>query len=128
ACQQYRVRRANKVRKIKTTIVNILGKIAIDDIPRQKASKKEKMLTLVIYICHIITEVFRDRYSKLNQEFAIAVIDMIFNPTITTTSLTGDSNAENNTKQHLEVCKDHSDNISDISHSCTPSSTHYDNE
>ncbi|CAG8850200.1 29803_t:CDS:1, partial [Racocetra persica] len=28
-------------------------------------------------------------HSKLNQEFAIAVIDMMFDPTITTTSLTG---------------------------------------
>ncbi|CAG8766754.1 17173_t:CDS:2, partial [Racocetra persica] len=41
-----------------------------------------------IYICYIITEVFESCHSKLNQEFAIAVIDMMFDPTITTTSLT----------------------------------------
>ncbi|CAG8740618.1 3548_t:CDS:2, partial [Racocetra persica] len=40
----------------------------------------------------------------------------------------GDSNAENNAEQHLEVCKDHSDDAFDISHPSTLSPTHYDDE
>ncbi|CAG8677397.1 14452_t:CDS:2, partial [Racocetra fulgida] len=140
ACQQYRVRRANDVRKIKTTMVNVLGKIAISDIPGQKASKKEVLtwktnLAMLeaksklwvpvdlsedadprnIYIRRIITKVFRGHRSKLNQEFAIAVIDMMFDPTITTTSLT-------------EECKDHSDDASVISHPSTPSPDYYNDD
>ncbi|CAG8592132.1 1674_t:CDS:1 [Dentiscutata erythropus] len=94
-------------------MVNVFGKVAIEDIPRQKASKqdvlawktslamleaKSKLWQPVdlskdtnphdTYIRCIITEAFRGRYSKLNQEFAIVVIDMMVDPTITTTSLT----------------------------------------
>ncbi|CAG8626106.1 521_t:CDS:2, partial [Racocetra fulgida] len=108
-----RTNNANDVRKIKTMMVNVLGKIAIGDISGQKASKKEiltwktslamleaksKLWVPVdlsedadlcdTYIYRIITEVFRGRCLKLNQEFAIAVINMMFKPTITTTSLT----------------------------------------
>ncbi|CAG8704954.1 17487_t:CDS:2 [Dentiscutata erythropus] len=94
-----------------------------------------------IYIHHIMTKVFRSCYSKLNQEFAIAVIDIMFNPTITTTSLMGgeihsrmealskqvnniqesDDNAED---QYLEEYENHSNCHSDISHSGTPSMYH----
>ncbi|KAF0476368.1 hypothetical protein F8M41_024416 [Gigaspora margarita] len=35
-------------------------------------------------------EVWRNCHSKINQEFAIAVIEMMFDPAITTTSLTSD--------------------------------------
>ncbi|CAG8832274.1 25851_t:CDS:2, partial [Racocetra persica] len=41
AHQQYCVRRAHNVRKIKTAMVNILGKVAIINVPGQKASKEE---------------------------------------------------------------------------------------
>ncbi|CAG8752700.1 4969_t:CDS:2 [Dentiscutata erythropus] len=94
-----------------------------------------------IYIHCIMTEVFRSRRSKLNQEFAIAVIDMMFDSTITTTSLMdgeihsqmealskqvnnvqeSDDNAKD---QHLEEYKNHSDCYSDISHPGTPSMCH----
>jgi len=41
------------------------------------------------YIRRIIIDVWKNDRSEINQEFAIAVIDMMFDPTITTTSLTG---------------------------------------
>jgi len=119
ARQQYQVRRAHHVRKIKTAMINVLGKVMIGDVPKQKASKEEiinwktspamleakaKLWQPVdtaedadpqdTYIRHIMTDVWRDNRSKVNQQFAIAVIDMMFDPTITTTSLTGDEIAQ----------------------------------
>ncbi|CAG8855143.1 13173_t:CDS:1, partial [Gigaspora margarita] len=112
---QYRVRCANDIRKIKSAMVNILGKVSISDAPGQKASKKEVLAWKTspalleaktklwkpvdlsedadpqdIYIRHIMIEVWRNRHSKINQEFAIAVIEMMFDPAIITTSLTSD--------------------------------------
>ncbi|CAG8658432.1 4840_t:CDS:2 [Gigaspora margarita] len=112
---QYRVRRANNIQKIKSEMVNILGKVSIGDAPGQKASKKEilawKTSPVLLeaktklwkpvdlsedadpqdtYIHHIMIEVWRNCHSKINQEFAIAVIEMMFDPAITTTSLTSD--------------------------------------
>ncbi|CAG8481917.1 2972_t:CDS:2 [Dentiscutata erythropus] len=151
-------------------MVNVLGKVAIGDIPGQKASKQEvltwKTSTAMLeakfklwkpvdlsedadpcdtYICCIMTEVFRSRRSKLNQEFAIVVIDMMFDSTITTTSFTdgeiysriealskqvnnvqesNDNAEDNNDEQHLEEYENHSDCHSNISHSGTPSMCH----
>ncbi|CAG8728371.1 6885_t:CDS:2, partial [Dentiscutata erythropus] len=111
-------------------IVNVFGKVAIEDIPGQKASKQNVLA-------------FRDCCSKLNQEFAIAVINMMVDLIITTTSLTSgeiqsrmeaqskqinnvqmldDNTEDNNVEQHSEEYKSHFDHYSDISHPVTSTS------
>jgi len=103
------------VRKIKAAMVNVFGKVVIGDAPGQKATKDEvvswktspamveakKNLWRPVdtaedadpsdtYIRRIMNDAWRNDRSKLNQEFAIAVIDIMFDLAITTTSLTGD--------------------------------------
>jgi len=103
------------VRKIKAAMVNVFGKVVIGDAPGQKATKEEvvswKTSPAMIeakknlwqpvdtaedadphdtYIRRIMNNAWKNDRSKINQEFAIAVIDMMFDPAITTTSLTGD--------------------------------------
>ena len=96
-------------------MISVFGSVVIGDAPGQKAMKeevvnwktspamieaKEKLWNPVdtaedadpqdTYIRRIMTEVWKNKRSKINQEFAIAVIDMMFDPAITITSLTGD--------------------------------------
>jgi len=96
-------------------MISVFGKVAIGDAPGQKATKEEvvrwktspamiearKNLRQPVdtaedadphdtYIRRIMINVWKNDHSEINQEFAIAVIDMMFDPTITTTSLTGD--------------------------------------
>ncbi|CAG8527929.1 5651_t:CDS:2 [Racocetra persica] len=88
-----------------------------------------------IYIYYIMIEVFRSHHSKLNQEFVITVIDIMFDPTITTTSFTKtrsninssveqESGAkDNNVEQYFNKYKSDSDCYPKLSLSSTPSST-----
>ncbi|CAG8792538.1 1130_t:CDS:2, partial [Dentiscutata erythropus] len=101
--------------QIDTAIVNILGKVAIRNILSQKASKKEVLAWKTSSAMFEAKSKSICCRSKLNQEFAIVVIDMMFDPTIMTTSHTGGeihSRIETQSKQINNIIQD--DNAEDI--------------
>lgn len=109
------MRRANCVRNIKNAISNTFGKVFIEDIPGQKASmdeiKKWKNSTNVMwardnlwsqvneskkdndtYINRITNQVFKvNNLTTNNCLFVLAVVDIIFDVNVLSTTLTGET-------------------------------------
>ena len=109
------MKRANYVRNIKSAISSTFGKVFIGDIPGQKASIDEitkwKNLTNVMwarnnlwskvnesekdddtYITRITNQVFKvNKLTTDNCLFVLAVVDLIFDINVPSTTLTGET-------------------------------------
>ena len=107
------MKRANYVRHVKGAISNIFGKVNIGEIPGHKGSPEEVMKWKNLpnvtwakqhlwnqvegsddqddtYISRIMNEVFKvEKRTANNCVFVIAVVDLIFDVNIQTTTLTG---------------------------------------
>ena len=107
------MKRANYVRYVKGAISNIFGKVNIGEIPGHKESPEEVMKWKNLpnvtwakqhlwsqvegsddqddtYISRIMNEVFKvEKHTANNCVFVIAVVDLIFDVNIQTTTLTG---------------------------------------
>src|ERR1044071_5135317 len=106
------MKRANYVRYVKGAISNIFGKVNIGEIPGHKGSPEEVMKWKNLpnvtwakqhlwslegsddqddtYISRIMNEVFKvEKRTANNCVFVIAVVDLIFDVNIQTTTLTG---------------------------------------
>ncbi|PKY33750.1 hypothetical protein RhiirB3_452911, partial [Rhizophagus irregularis] len=115
ARNEFRTRRANYVRNIKSAISNTFGKVFLGEIPGQKVSFDEianwKNSTNVLwakknlwsqvkdsdkdddtYINRITSQVFKEeKFTTNNCLFVIAVVDLIFDVDVQTTTLSGET-------------------------------------
>lgn len=115
ARNEFRTRRANYVRNIKSAISNTFGKVFLGEIPGQKASFDEianwKNSTNVLwakknlwsqvkdsdkdddtYINRITSQVFKeDKFTTNNCLFVIAIVDLIFDVNVQATTLSGET-------------------------------------
>ncbi|CAB4483681.1 unnamed protein product [Rhizophagus irregularis] len=115
ARNEFRIRRANYVRNIKSAISNTFGKVFLGEIPGQKVSFDEianwKNSTNVLwakknlwsqvkdsdkdddtYINRITSQVFKEKkFTTNNCLFVIAVVDLIFDVDVQTTTLSGET-------------------------------------
>jgi len=115
ARSEFRVKRANYVRYVKNAISNTFGKVLIGEIPGNKASieaimnwktssnvkwASENLWCQVdedsddqydTYMNRILNEVFKaDKRNTSNCAFVIAIVDLMFDTNVQTTTLTGE--------------------------------------
>lgn len=112
---EIRIKRANYVRNIKGAISNTFGKVFLGEIPGQKVSSEEianwkksknvlwakKNLWSQVkdsdkeddtYINRITSQVFKeDKFTTNNCLFVVAVVNLIFDVNVLTTTLTGEA-------------------------------------
>ncbi|GBC23239.1 uncharacterized protein OCT59_013891 [Rhizophagus irregularis] len=113
---EFRIKRANYVRKIKNATMNVFGKVFIGDYPGHKASPSEVLAWKTsknarwayenlwngvdesgndpcdTYISCITKEVLKSNERTSNNcLFIIAIVDLMFDPNIQTTVLSGES-------------------------------------
>jgi hypothetical protein len=123
---EIRIKRANYVRNIKSAISNTFGKVFVGEIPGQKASSEEianwkksknvlwakKNLWSQVkdsdkeddtYINRITSQVFKEeKFTTNNCLFVVAVVDLIFDVNVPTTTLTGETITKRMSKLNSE--------------------------